>query len=1332
MPDPHPSDQRQRAVLAAVLAVKRGFLSPDEAMGILEQVEEPASQARTRAHPPATGATLLNLGSGEDAANDASSLILARATPSARAEMVQEIEQLAQNPAKAAETLGFGDAATRLAGHDAVKQTLLAVAATSHLDKKRASARLAAVQKGAERYEVRRELARGGMGRVLIAMDNAVGREVALKELLAHNEGTTLSQRLTSAGELADRFLREAKVTGQLEHPNIIPVYEIGTRENGSVFYTMKLIRGTTLAERIRQITDDAKLSEAARFNARLKLLEPFVDVCNALAYAHSRGVIHRDIKPANVMLGDFGETLVLDWGLARVKGQADEAAPRAKQDTPNFSPSLVGTESESRTLDGSVIGTPAYMPPEQALGELSEVDEQSDVYSLGATLYEIVAGRPPYEGKTANQILGKVQNVGPEPLPAHAPADLRALVARAMARAKGDRLPSAQALGDEVRAFREGRPLSVYRYTRGEKARKFVARNRVATVATALALAAIIGVTALSFVNILDERNEARQALARAEKAERERTELERNQRAEHERLLGERLGKVRAQEKTLAALEQGKAAEGAQQRIRQFTGVASLSDVSPSEIALNRQLVGELLAICAARSEYLRLLTEPVAGLSPEFVSREELSRLRRTLMDERLMAATLSRLSEDYALAQVILDETPSVDERFAQERQRLSDDRGAQMKRHADVISATLARVRADRAASLSAGADFDELVMRLSMLRERQTVDMLTEALGALAKKALTRESQLLWTQPERDEITLICRVLANMEMPENTVGPLSEFLNAVDDERLAIEAAVALCRSASWKAEAPVLRARKRFETRALFWSVVGRVFARIPDPPSTSQPRSASEYLERGLSRYFKRREAEAWADATEAIKLDPDNADAYLFRAQMGSGSEEKDMADLRRALAINPKMARAYVRMAQLVQGRNNNEDMWQYAQKATEVDPQEASGWAVCAWVRYTQGRHREAIAFYDKALSLNPYRAPWYNNRGNCHSALHDHVRAVVDYTSALDCDPFNQEAWVNRADARLHLGDLEGALADATRIIELAPRYGWGYAKRGEVRARRRDLIGAEYDFGRAVQFVHTQGDFMYRHVQSLRALKRFEDAASLAGRYAAAHELPSEAARLRDLREEVLLEKRGSLSARPGEVSGMAALECCAAQLGEVERLAPGARHPLRLARQFLMRALLSLPEGDDRARALSAATIVGAALIKTLRAEGYFAEIGDVGRAMHERGIVTRAGVCYDLGCFTALAASATQQRRLKVLGERDEDVAELERELRELPQVELERRTAALKDQALVWLSRAFELGFRNGAHAAQDSDLACLHDDPRFAEWLAKMK
>jgi hypothetical protein len=212
----------------------------------------------------------------------------------------------------------------------------------------------------------------------------------------------------------------------------------------------------------------------------------------------------------------------------------------------------------------------------------------------------------------------------------------------------------------------------------------------------------------------------------------------------------------------------------------------------------------------------------------------------------------------------------------------------------------------------------------------------------------------------------------------------------------------------------------------------------------------------------------------------------------------------------------------------------------------------------------------------------------------------------------------------------------------------------------------------------------------------------------------------------------LRDLRELVLLEKSGSLTARPVEVTGLSALECCAAQLGEMDRLAPGARHPLRLARQFLLRGLETLPEGEEGVRARKDAGILGSALTAILREGEYFLDVGAMGTAMSERGLVNSAGACYDLGCFSALAAAAVLDRKLKVLGERDEDVAGMERELKGLTQEELAKRAASMKDLAFAWLNRAVELGFKEPGHTAEDTDLTCLHDDPRFEALLAKMK
>jgi serine/threonine protein kinase len=248
------------------------------------------------------------------------------------------------------------------------------------------------------RYSIKGEQGRGGIGRVLIAFDEHIGREIAVKELLPEKgpSGTPPSDSpIRKTGAAAARFLREARITGQLEHPGIVPVYELGKRPDSSLYYTMKLVRGKTLAE---------KLHDCHSLRDRLQLLHHFLDLCQTIAYAHSRGVIHRDIKPQNVMVGEFGETVVLDWGLAKVKGQKDIRADAIERDL-----KLIKEAGAGETVAGKPIGTPAYMSPEQADGRIEEIDEQSDVWSLGAVLYEILTGKPPFEGVNAYEVMGKV-----------------------------------------------------------------------------------------------------------------------------------------------------------------------------------------------------------------------------------------------------------------------------------------------------------------------------------------------------------------------------------------------------------------------------------------------------------------------------------------------------------------------------------------------------------------------------------------------------------------------------------------------------------------------------------------------------------------------------------------------------------------------------------------------------------------------------------------------------------------------------------------------------------------------------------------------------------
>ena len=315
-----------------------------------------------------------------------------------------------------------------------------------------------------DRYTVTTEIGRGGMGTVYAATDALLGRDVAIK----------VSNTVATAA-FEHRLAAEARVLARLEHPGIVPVHDVGRLADGRLFYVMKRVDGRTLTEHIRHHSDLAE---------RLKIFER---ICEAVAFAHARRILHRDLKPDNVMVGSFGEVMVMDWGVAKTL-----AAARNERQIPRDETPLAVPESERTTTNpGTVLGTHGFMPPEQARGEMDALDERADVYGLGAILLTLLTDReePMKSGVTAAAALAGSPSIA---------RPLRSICARALAERPTDRYPSATALGEDVARYRAGEKVQAHRETVWERTSRIAHAYRVPIL---LVLAYMVMRTIVAFV---------------------------------------------------------------------------------------------------------------------------------------------------------------------------------------------------------------------------------------------------------------------------------------------------------------------------------------------------------------------------------------------------------------------------------------------------------------------------------------------------------------------------------------------------------------------------------------------------------------------------------------------------------------------------------------------------------------------------------------------------------------------------------------------------------------------------------------------------------------
>ncbi|MFI5457815.1 MAG: tetratricopeptide repeat protein [Isosphaerales bacterium] len=928
-----------------------------------------------------------------------------------------------------------------------------------------------------DRYQLFGEIARGGMGAILRGRDVDLGRDLALKVLLESHKDKP---------ELIRRFVEEAQISGQLQHPGVVPVYELGTFADLRPFFTMKLVKGRTLSDLLRARPSPG--DDLPRF------LSIFESVCQTMSYAHVRGVIHRDLKPSNIMVGNFGEVQVMDWGLAKVLSQggvADDEVSRRAEPQPVVS--VIRTARSGSDADasqpGSVMGTPGYMAPEQARGEIDLVDERSDVFGLGAILCEILTGQPAFTGRTSEETLrkavrGDVAEAFARLDGCGAERELIELARHCLAAEQDDRPRQAGAVSARINAYLTG---VQERLRKAELARVEERARRRLTMAVA---ASVLGLFVLG--------GGGWAWLARQRQYRAEQFEL-----AYHETQALNRQAE-RAGDDLSRWIAAGDAARAAQRLLpdapddaTRSSGASFLTTViTACDMARrDQELLSKLVDVRSAQDNDLDGSTTDAAyaeafreaGIDVEALAPEEAGAKIRARPGP--VALALAAFLDDWADKRRLRRADPAgagrlsaaarvadPDPRRNELRQALEQPRGAdrtaglrrlaQRAKFDDWPAVNLDLL--GRALNYAGDAGAAETVLRqgqrrhpgdvwlnyglavcLEKLARRDEAIRYYTAARAIRPETAHRLAHALEAKGETDEAIAVFEDLARL-WPTNgrhlaCWGNCLMARGRVKEGAAVLDKAVAACREA--------IRLKP---DDALAHANLGLVLGAQGKPAEAIaayreairlKPDFAEAHRNLGLALQIQGKLAEAVAESSEAIRLEPDYAEAHnsLGAALKGQGKLAEAIAECREAIRLKPDSAEAHNNLGNALQEEGKLAEAIAESREAIRLKPDFAGAHINLGNALHQEGKLAQAIAAYREAIRLKPDDAEAHNNLGAALDGQGKPAEAIAACREAIRLKPDSAEAHINLGAALNGQGKLAEAIAAFREAIRLKP-----------------------------------------------------------------------------------------------------------------------------------------------------------------------------------------------------------------------------------------------------------------------------------------------